>query len=162
VVPAFVPRLLWPDKPAISLSTEFAVKLGYSTPDVIVLGNEVSFTAIGITHVGELVYNFPFVLIPLAAALLGLLFRWAYETFLEGFRTSPALAVAVYASWWYGFVFPSFESNFATYFAGTVKATIGALVLFWFVDRMRTSRVAPAAPSGTAVGAAGPDSALRR
>jgi len=161
VLPAFVPRLLWPNKPAISLSNEFAVTLGYSTPDVIMLGEEASFTAIGITLVGELVYNFPFVLIPLAAALLGLLFRWVYETFLEGFRASPALAVAVYALWWYGFVLPSFESNFATYFSGTVKATIGALLLFWFVDLVRARRAAPAIRGGTAIGGAGPDSGAR-
>jgi hypothetical protein len=139
IVPAFVPRFIWPDKPSISLSNELAVVLGYSGAEIQELGEAASLTAVGITMVGELVYNFPLAIAPIAAVILGLLFRWMYETFLVGLGYLRSAAVAVYSSWWYGVVFASFESNFAGYFSGTVKVTIATLLLFWLL-RIRAAK----------------------
>lgn len=126
-----IPRFIWPEKPGLTVGQAIAVELGYSDPKAIRLGTEVSNNAVGITMVGEQVYNFSWVLAPFGMALLGMFYRWIYEVFKSGLRIAPRLAVGIYAYWWYGLVFSAHESNFAAIFMGTVKFTVFLFIFFY-------------------------------
>lgn len=126
-----IPRPIWPEKPGLTIGQEIAVELGYSAPELTRLGQTVSTTSVGITMVGEQIYNFSWVLAPFGMALLGMFYRWAYEVFKRGYQKGlPQLAIGVYACWWYSLVFSANESNFAAVFMGAVKFTIFLLILF--------------------------------
>lgn len=133
IFPAFVPRFLWPSKPSITISQSFGVEVGYGEPEFYDEGKLKTYTSVGITRMGEIIYNFPLVLAPIGMFLFGLLFRWLYEVFRNGARVSPELAVGVYALWWFTLFAQGGESNFASVFSGAVKATLLLVVLFWLL-----------------------------
>jgi hypothetical protein len=144
---AFIPRFIWPDKPAISTSREVAVVLGYGDAEEFQLGEPISSTSIGITLVGELLLNFPAWLAPVGMVFIGFLYRWMYETFLAGLRTSPALAVSVYGVWWYVVLYTGYESNLAAVLSGAVKITVALLILVWLLEVFRRA-LAPTVSAG--------------
>lgn len=155
--PALVPRFLWPGKPNITISQAFGVELGYGEPQFFEEGKLKALSSVGITPVGELVYNFPPLLAPLGMTLLGMLFRWLYEVYRSGARVSPELATAVYAVWWYNLLFAGSESSLAPVLSGTVKATLLFIVAFWLLGCARSRAqdiVSPAAPPAAPPGRA--------
>ena len=134
---ALVPRIVWPDKPPLTIGKEFAVELGYTQPELYRLGREVSVTSVGITMLGEQVYNFSALLAPIGMVLLGALYRWLYEVFRSGFVAAPVTAVGVYAVWWYGLVFFGAGSNFAANAAGGLKFYVFIVTLLIALKAVR-------------------------
>ena len=135
----FIPRFIWPDKPPVTISGAFNVEVFGTTPDNTVLGVETSNTAVGVTMVGEQLYNFPALLAPFGMVLIGMFFRWLYEVFRSGLPRSPVIAIGVYAAWWYIMIFSTNESNWASSFNGAATYTIFMFLLFW-VLKMRRMR----------------------
>ena len=124
-----IPRFLWPDKPPITMGQELNRNLfGADSKNV---------TSVGITMVGEQVYNFSPALAPFGMILIGMFFRWLYEVFRAGFRVNPVIATATYASWWYTGVFGSGESNWATGFNGMLTFTLFLFVTFGLLGLRR-------------------------
>ncbi len=126
----FIPRFIWPDKPAISISQQVAVELGYSTPKRIVLGEKVANYSIGITIIGEQVYNFTSLFAPLGMVLLGYLYRYIYEVFLAGLKEFNEIPIAIYTSLWYSLVYRAQESNFASILSGAIQYTTFLITIF--------------------------------
>jgi len=139
IVYALIPRFLWPDKPALSISGALTVTLGYDDAEAQVLGESVSSTAVGITLIGELLLNFPMIFVPFGMLLIGLVYRWMYETFLLGLRFEPAIAVSMYSSLWYSAVFTAHESNLASVAAGALKITLVILAVLWLLGARRAA-----------------------
>jgi hypothetical protein len=130
---AFIPRLLWSEKPAVSISNQLTVTLGYGDTDMLWLGEAASTSAVGITLVGEFLYNYAVWIAPLFFSTLALFFRWLYETFRLAYRTTPALAIGLYASWWNDVIVDGAQTNLAAVVAGTIKMTILVLAALWLL-----------------------------
>jgi len=126
---SLIPRFLWESKPPLTIGQLVAVELGYSRGEIERLGEHVSVTSVGITTVGEQVYNFSWVFAPFGMIVLGMFYRWLYEVFRNGLSISPEIAVGVYAFWWYALVFTGAGTNFAAVLAGGVKYTLFIFLL---------------------------------
>jgi hypothetical protein len=133
----FIPRFIWPDKPPATISGAFNVEVLGTKPDNTILGEETSNTAIGITMVGEQVYNFSVLLAPFGMVLIGMFFRWLYEVFRSGLRNGPVIAIGVYLIWWYVMIFSTNESNWASSFNGAATYTLFMFLLFWMLKMRR-------------------------
>jgi hypothetical protein len=82
---AFVPRLVWPDKPSITIGA-------WVIDNYRVVGETVD-SSIGPTWVGELYLNFGVWAIPPGMFLLGILLRFAHESLVGRARTSLTLVI---------------------------------------------------------------------
>jgi len=100
-----IPRFIWPDKPHISIGNFF-----YRN---IMGGSSDGTTSVGITLIGEMVYNFGIYVAPFFAILIGILFAKIYISFRRAIYTSPLIAPAIYAICWRGLIVGTLESNFA-------------------------------------------------
>lgn len=126
----FIPRFIWADKPDVTLGRAVNMNIfGADASDV---------TSVGVTMVGEQVYNFSSVLAPFGIILIGTFFRWMYEVFRAGYRANPVIATSVYAFWWYTGMFSAHESNWAACFNGLVTYTIFLFVVLWLFSVRRT------------------------
>jgi hypothetical protein len=123
-----IPRFVWPDKPALAMGGEFAVELGYGAAEIQRLGKDSSLSSVGITFVGEQVYNFGLMTFFTSMAF-GAFFRWIYVSFRIGLRTSQ-VALGIYGFLWYSLIFSAHEANFAGILAGAVKVLIVLTILF--------------------------------
>lgn len=128
---AMIPRFIWPEKPSLTFGREVAVKLGLGQSEGIELGVEVSNTSVGITFVGEAIYNFSVYMAPMFMLLMGMFYRWIYEAGKAQQSNSSPLAVGVACFVWYSLVFTAHESNLAALFAGTIKFGI----FLWLLQR---------------------------
>lgn len=126
-----IPRFIWPEKPPLTTGREVAVKLGLGTPEGKVLGIEMSNTSVGLTFIGEIVYNFSIYIAPLIMLLFGMFFRWLYEATGAQRSSSSALAISTACFLWYTLIFSAHESNLAALFAGAIKF----LVFLWLIQR---------------------------
>ncbi len=116
---AFIPRFLWIEKPEINIGREISqVVLGAPEDDV---------TSVGVTLVGEVVYNFGpgFTFFVLAA--IGVVMKLFYLFFRAVYRTAPLFAFCLQFAFWYALYFGSLESNLASGLSGAVK--FGGLLL---------------------------------
>jgi hypothetical protein len=129
---SFVPRFIWPDKPAVAIGREVTVRLGLGPVDAVVLGAEVSNTSVGLTMVGEAIYNLPSFAAPVIMILIGIAFRWGYESTLLLFRHKVSVAGALAGFLWFYIVFALNEGNLASVFAGAVKY----LVFLWLLLKL--------------------------
>lgn len=124
-----IPRFIWAEKPALAMGREVAVKLGLGSVDAIVLGAEMSNTSVGLTLVGEAIYNLPSFLAPLVFVFVGIFLKWGYTAILLLFRYGVSLAGAFAAFFWIDIVFAMNEANLASVVAGAVKYMIFLWIL---------------------------------
>lgn len=125
----FFPRFLYPDKPSMTIGRIIAVELGYAQATGLLLGEKASIVSVGITMIGELVYNFSY-LAPFGMFLFGILFRWIYKVFLHSYFISPISAIPIYSIIWYMVIFRGGESNFAAVFSGMIKYVLFIFLIF--------------------------------
>lgn len=126
-----VPRVLWKDKPPVVIGQEIAVELGYRPEEMTYMGKSASFTSIGITLVGEWIYNFPWWTAPLGMIVLGLFYRYLYELFLKHYSNNPEVVVGLYAVCWITLYLKGSESNFALSVGGLFQVTAFIVVLLF-------------------------------
>lgn len=124
-----IPRFIWPEKPPVTIGQIFAVELGYNDAQEVRLGEPVSITSVGVTMIGEQVYNFTYLLAPFGMFILGMFYRWLYEVFLSAKSDYPEVAIAMYSYWWYGMIFSAAETNFAAILIGGIKFTAFLMIL---------------------------------
>lgn len=129
VIYGLIPRFLWPNKPALAIGGEVAVSLGYGEAEVHRLGADSSLTSVGITFVGEQVYNFGWIMTAFVSMLFGAAFKWMYVAFRNGHEVSP-VALGLYGYLWYATVFSIHESNFAGILAGAAKTVVVLILIF--------------------------------
>jgi hypothetical protein len=144
IIYALVPRPLWMDKPSLTIGQEFAVELGYSEPEIVRLGRAVAVSSVGITMVGELVYNFGPFLAPLGMVLIGFGYRRMYEMLREPLAERRAGAIALYAFLWYAVVYTAHETNLAAVVAGAAKYAAFAWVILLALGLGRRARTSAA------------------
>ncbi|MEW5771871.1 MAG: hypothetical protein AB1831_16145 [Pseudomonadota bacterium] len=132
LVYVLIPRFIWPEKPPLTFGREVAVKLGLGRSEGRVLGIEMSNTSVGLTFVGEAIYNFSIYLAPLFMLLMGMFYRWLYEAIKAQQPDSGALAVAIACFAWYTLVFTAHESHLAALFAGAIKFGM----FLWLLQRL--------------------------
>lgn len=84
---AYVPRVLWPGKPTISIGQ-------WITDNYTLLGSRLR-TNIGPSWVGELYLNYAIPAVLAGFFVIGLLLRLAHEAFLRGSPTIPMLLAAI-------------------------------------------------------------------
>jgi hypothetical protein len=132
LVYVLIPRFIWPEKPPLSFGREITVKLELGQSEGRVLGAEVSNTSVGLTFVGEAIYNFSIYLAPLFMLLMGMFYRWLYEAIKAQQPNSSALAVGMACFAWYTLVFTAHESHLAALFAGAIKFG----VFLWLLQRL--------------------------
>lgn len=125
----FIPRFLWEEKPGLTIGREVAVELKLGAVQGTLLGKAVSNTSVGITFVGEAVYNFSAYIAPLFMYFMGLFYRWLYEVFKYRGKGDRALLAGTAYMVWYGLVFTAHESNFAAAIAGAIKFVLFLLLL---------------------------------
>lgn len=119
-----IPRFIWLEKPPISIGREAAVKLGLGDSAGIVLGVEMSNTSVGLTFIGEAIYNFSVYLAPVFLYFMGMFYRWLYEAIGGNSLKKDALSVGLSGFLWYTLIFTAHESNFAAVFGGAIKFVI--------------------------------------
>lgn len=126
---AFVPRLVWPDKPVILTGTEFA-RL-FVTPSEEGLRE---FPSIGVFHIGDLYASFGSSGVLIGMCLLGFLFRLVYQIFDPA--RSPDLGMKfVYIVLLWGIV-NGFESDIPTIYGNLLKSlAIWLLIKLWLNGR---------------------------
>lgn len=127
-----IPRFIWPEKPAISFGREVTVILGLGPSEGRVLGAEVSNTSVGLTFIGEAIYNFSIYLAPMFMLVMGMFYRWLYESLKVQHPGSSAIAVGMACFLWYALVFTAHESHLAALFAGALKFGI----FLWVLQRL--------------------------
>jgi hypothetical protein len=127
-----IPRFIWPEKPPLTFGREVAVKLGLGRSEGRVLGIEMSNTSVGLTFVGEAIYNFSIYLAPLVMLLMGMFYRWLYEALKAQRPNGGALTVGIACFAWYTLVFTAHESHLAALFAGAIKFG----VFLWLLLRL--------------------------
>jgi len=133
----FIPRIVWPDKPDISIGREFGHTFRFIHP----LDRE---TEVAPSIVGDFYWNFGVVGVVLGMPLMGAAYRWYYRRYGEGSGFDP-IRKAIYAT-----LLPTvllFEANVAIITAGAVKV-LAILVVFLIVAR-RLGWIRPG-PEGTA------------
>lgn len=132
-----IPRVLWPDKPEVSVGREISR---------VVMGNDDDVTSVGLTLVGEAIYNFglysPFFVLTAVGVITGFL----YYLFKGFYRTNPVMAYMVQVGTWLQLYHPIQESNIAGGLVGTAKFLATLFILFYFVTQKRAAAVSPAAP----------------
>ncbi len=120
----FVPRVLWPDKPNISIGREFGSTFRLK-------GAMDEETEISPSMVGELYWNFSIPGVVVGMWLLGMGYRWGYQRFGAGSTFDP-IRKALYAT-----LLPTallLEGSIAVTFAGIFKI-LAILVLFLLLSR---------------------------
>ncbi len=139
----FIPRLLWPGKPSITVGREFAESFDLVLP----MDTE---TRIALTAVGEFYWNFHVPGVLVGMFLLGAGYHWIYRRFGKSDRNEP-VRTAFYITLLCGI--PRLEANVAPLLGSTVKTLIAFAVLVWVLRRLGlVEAVAPdgGAPAGTA------------
>ena len=120
----FIPRFIWPEKPSVTFGREVAVKLDLGKSEGVVLGVEMSNTSVGLTFVGEAIYNFSIYLAPLFMFAMGAFYRWLYEAIKAHHPNTDAIVVSVACLVWYVLIFSAHESHMAAQLAGVFKFII--------------------------------------
>jgi hypothetical protein len=139
---AFIPRLLWPDKPEIHI--------GQWVTDVYGSGPEVVGTSTGPTQVGEFYFNFGWPGVVLGMLLLGVLLRFTFEWLVRRGGTTPAILAAVTILYWLGV---KFMGDVALTYSSLVVALVPILATHALVRLLGASvprtpaAAAPAAPA---------------
>jgi hypothetical protein len=127
-----IPRFFWVDKPPLSFGREVTVRLGLGRAEGRELGSEVSNTSVGLTFIGEAIYNFSVYLAPMFMMLMGMFYRWLYEAIKAQEQYSTAVTVSIACFAWYTLVFTAHESHLAALFAGAIKFA----VFLWILQRL--------------------------
>jgi len=138
----FVPRIIWPDKPNITIGREFAVTFQLVNPVDQV-------TQISPTITGELYWNYGVPGVVVGMFLLGAIFRVFYERYGSGTARAP-LRTACYLA-----LLPMamhFEGNVAAMMGGLAKSIL-ILSLVFLVARWRgwIVEAAPPSPQGARI-----------
>lgn len=119
-----IPRILWPDKPNISIGKEFGETFRLTN----VMDRE---TEVAPSMVGELYWNFSIPGVVVGMCLLGMGYRWYYQRYGAGAGFDP-IRKSVYAT-----VLPAalvFEGNVAMIVSGVIKVLV-ILTVFLVVCR---------------------------
>ncbi len=130
IVAGFVPRLLWPNKPALALGRYMVT---------VILGLQSSSNA-PLTNIGELYLNFGTLGVLLGMFILGILFRMVY-TFLHSVISSRIIQGLLYLS-----VFPSMlflSTGIAAFPAGILRTMLLMLLILWLFFRQSKKRQLP-------------------
>ncbi len=118
----FVPRVLWPGKPTMSLGYDFAVQfLGW---------DRVYRSEAAITQMGDWYWNFGILGVLFGMFIMGVLYRYIYSFFIESRGFSP-LAVFVYV-----IAFPIFiniEYNIAFWVGAMITGLLAPTVFLFIV-----------------------------
>lgn len=128
---AFVPRVLWPGKPTITV--------GRYITDVYGSGPEINSNTAP-TQLGEFFMNFGYPGIIGGMLLYGLLLRVAHEILLRGRPTTPALFVAVVVLFRLGI---GFQGDTANNFAVTVTSIVPIILAHIAVRSLFPTRARP-------------------
>jgi hypothetical protein len=131
---AFIPRFLMPEKPPLTFGRETAVKLKLTDSDGRVLGVEMSNTSVGLTFIGEPIYNFSIYIAPIFMMMLGMFYRWLYEAIGAQLPNSGALAVSLACFVWYSLVFTAHETELTPLFAGVLKFGVFLWLLLRYLN----------------------------
>ena len=124
---AVVPRPIYMEKPPLTTGREVGVILGLAQATSIEYGRPMSATSVGLTLMGEAVYNFSLFGAPFGLLFVGRLYRYLYDNVMVGVNTRSPLAIAIWFELWFSGLLMC-EGNFAGIWAGLVKISILALV----------------------------------
>ena len=143
----FIPRIVWPDKPDISIGREFGHTFRFANPmdDV---------TEVAPSIVGDFYWNFGVIGVVLGMPLMGAAYRWYFRRYGEGSGFDP-IRKAIYAT-----LIPTvllFEANVAMITAGAVKVLAIIVVFVIVARRLGWTRPGPERPL-----AAGPGPGIGR
>ncbi len=134
----FIPRILWPNKPSISIGRMFG--------EVFDLVNPTDrWTQIGVTVVGELYWNFNMPGVILGMFLFGVGYRWFYRRYGEIVGNQP-IRTAIYVTLLWNVV--GIEGNVAMLLSGAIRALLLITGLLWLLRR--AGLVVVAAPDDVA------------
>ena len=126
---AFIPRLVWPDKPIISDARAYSA-----------LYFDFGGNSFAMTPIGDLLRNFGPLGIPLGMALLGFVLRILYKALVDGQAVSPWRAVAYYTV----LTSVSYESFYGTILPELIRTCVilmlGCLLINVLVRRRRRRR----------------------
>jgi hypothetical protein len=137
VLYGLIPRFIYLEKPALTIGRIIAVEFDYGPAEQVVLGEEMSNTSIGVTFIGEMLYNFSYLAF-VVAFLFGIMYRLIYLNFIRSLNISPIASVVLYSLIWYTMIFTVGESNFASSLAGIVKIL---LLIFMVFIMLRVKKV---------------------
>jgi hypothetical protein len=124
---SFIPRFIWPDRPASIFNNEFAREYGFIDPSDFV-------TVVNISALEELYINFYIPGVVIGMFLIGLFMRNIYRYFIQ--INNSTLSIFIYI-----FVFLNaiklVELPFAIFFMGLWRELVVLLVIATFVKRRK-------------------------
>jgi len=126
-IAAFVPRLLWPDKPAIALGRYMVTFIMDSS----------SRANAPLTNVGELYLNFGPMGVPISMFVLGVFYRTVYAYFLTA-TTSPVIQGMMYLSIFFSMLFLS--TGIASFPASIFRSFLLVTMILWLFFRQPAKR----------------------
>ncbi|MBF0394060.1 MAG: hypothetical protein HQL38_15385 [Alphaproteobacteria bacterium] len=133
-----IPRVVWPDKPELTVGREISrVVMGNDQDDV---------TSVGVTLIGEAIYNFGPYSVFFVLTGIGALMGFLYYLFKNFYRTNPVMAFMMHVGVWFNLYYPAQESNIAGGIAGSVKILVFLMILFYFVTQKRPTAIGSAIP----------------
>lgn len=122
---AFIPRVIWPDKPVISDARAYSA-LYFDYGD----------NSFAITPIGDLLRNFGPIGVPVGMALLGFVLRIMYESLVNG----PVRSVWRSAAYYLLLVNVSYEGFYGTILPSLLRLSIILLVCGLFISLMARRR----------------------
>lgn len=132
-VSVLIPRILWPDKPKVTIGREFATTFN-------LVNQSDKETQIASSWVGELYWNFQIPGVVFGMFLIGAAYRWVYVKFGDGTGDQP-IRWAVYATMLTGLLHS--EGDLAANVAGMVKLMLMLAVLIASLKWLKAIEEAP-------------------
>ncbi len=114
-----IPRLIWPDKPEIALGNQLYKDM-YGGSGV---------TSVGMSMVGEILYNFGPYLSPFVSLLAGFFLSYIYFKFRPNALCNIVITTIFYSTIWLALVFGTLAGNFAATFNGLVQDLLVIFVI---------------------------------
>ncbi|HEX8650325.1 MAG TPA: hypothetical protein VF708_05765 [Pyrinomonadaceae bacterium] len=124
---AFIPRIVWPDKPIISDARSYSA-----------LYFDFGANSFAMTPIGDLLRNFGPLGIPLGMALLGFVLRILYTALVDGQTVSPWRAVAYYMM----LTSVSYESFYGTILPELIRTCVILMLGCLLINVMVRRRIA--------------------
>ena len=120
-----IPRVIFPDKPELSLGGMFGVKF-WGWPE------EPWHGSAAIMRVGEFYLNFHLVGIILGMFLSGIIYRFIYLYFIKGSIADKRIGVFLYSVAFFRLI--SIESNITMAYAGLLQTVLFGFVIAWLIS----------------------------